>query len=111
MRLGAGREALLDLARGMARQALLDSVAGAVMHKQWNEKIDENSPLTEANRRRASNATGTGAWIVVEAGVRLDQTGPYAVGTPWHDIQRGFYPIAVTNPIFINVTGLDYKHP
>jgi len=55
--------------------------------------------------------TGTGAWIVVEAGVPLTQTGPYAVGTPWHDIMRGIYPIAVTNPIFVDVTGSGYTHP
>jgi len=56
-------------------------------------------------------ATGTGAWVVVEAGVRLTQTGPYAVGTPWNFIQRGIYPIAVTNPIFVDVTGNGYTHP
>ena len=56
-------------------------------------------------------ATGTGAWIVVEAGVRLGQTGPYAVGQPWNFIMRGIYPIAVTNPIFIDVAGTGYKHP
>ena len=55
--------------------------------------------------------TGTGAWLVVEAGVPLTQTGPYAVGTPWHDLMRGIYPIAVTNPIFIDVTGHGYTHP
>lgn len=55
--------------------------------------------------------TGTGAWIVVEAGVALDQTGPYKAGTPWYEIMRGIYPIAVTNPIFIDVTGTGYTHP
>ncbi|WP_243335355.1 CehA/McbA family metallohydrolase domain-containing protein [Mesoterricola sediminis] len=55
--------------------------------------------------------TGTGAWIVVEAGVPLGQTGPYAAGTPWNWIMRGIYPIAVTNPIFIDVTGSGYTHP
>ncbi|WP_316415140.1 CehA/McbA family metallohydrolase domain-containing protein [Mesoterricola silvestris] len=55
--------------------------------------------------------TGTGAWIVVEAGVPLDQTGPYRAGTPWYEIMRGIYPIAVTNPIFIDVTGTGYTHP
>ena len=55
--------------------------------------------------------TGTGAWIVVEAGVSLDQVGPYRVGTPWYEIMRGIYPIAVTNPIFIDVTGHGYTHP
>ncbi|HLO65985.1 MAG TPA: hypothetical protein VK188_03130 [Holophaga sp.] len=55
--------------------------------------------------------SGTGAWIVVEAGVPLTQTGPYAAGTPWAWIMRGIYPIAVTNPIFIDVTGHGYTHP
>ncbi len=55
--------------------------------------------------------SGTGAWIVVEAGVALDQAGPYHAGTPWYEIMRGIYPIAVTNPIFIDVTGTGYTHP
>ena len=54
---------------------------------------------------------GSGAWIVVEAGVPLAQTGPFAQGTPWSYIMRGIYPIAVANPIFIDVTGHGYTHP
>jgi hypothetical protein len=52
-----------------------------------------------------------GAWIVVEAGVRLDTTGPYQPGTPWNLIMMGMYPIAITNPIFVDVTGAGYTAP
>jgi hypothetical protein len=67
--------------------------------------------MSTATFQVAMPTTGTGAWIVVEAGVRLSQTGPYAVGQPWNFIMRGIYPIAVTNPIFIDVAGTGYKHP
>jgi hypothetical protein len=64
---------------------------------------------------------GKDAWIVVEAGVPLtiNTAVPYVPtaasvparpnGTPWSAIMRGIYPIAVTNPIFVNVTGGSYK--
>jgi len=54
---------------------------------------------------------GTDGWVVVEAGVPLATTGIYAAGTPWNTTMRGIYPIAVTNPIFVNVTGGSYKPP
>jgi hypothetical protein len=42
----------------------------------------------------------------------IDTTALYApLGTPWSSIMRGIYPIAVTNPIFVNVTGGSYKPP
>ncbi|MBI4914132.1 MAG: hypothetical protein HY823_15495 [Acidobacteria bacterium] len=50
-------------------------------------------------------------WIVVEAGVPLTATGPYLPGSPWNKIQRGIYPIAVTNPIFVDVNGGGYTPP
>jgi len=56
-------------------------------------------------------ASGKDAWIVVEAGVPLATTGVYAGGTPWNRIMRGIYPIAVTNPIFVDVTGSGYTAP
>ena len=56
-------------------------------------------------------ANAKGAWIVVEAGVPLSTAGAYAVGTPWNKIMRGIYPIAVTNPIFVDVTGNGYTSP
>jgi hypothetical protein len=74
----------------------------------FTQPTDETQPWT---RTVAVPLTGNGAWIVVEAGVKETQTGPYAVGTPWHDVMRGIYPIAVTNPIFVDVTGTGYKHP
>lgn len=73
---------------------------------------DASNPLHfTATLPVALPTSGTGAWIVVEAGVSLTQTGPYAAGTPWAWIMRGIYPIAVTNPIFIDVTGHGYTHP
>ena len=51
------------------------------------------------------------AWIVVEAGVRLSQTGPYQPGSPWAKVQKGMYPIAITNPIFVDVNGGGYVPP
>jgi hypothetical protein len=56
--------------------------------------------------------TGTDAWIVVEAGVPLATTGAYLPTSRWNRIMRGIYPVAVTNPIFVNVTGtLPYTPP
>lgn len=54
---------------------------------------------------------GKDCWIVVEAGVPLATTGVYRAGTPWNQIQKGIYPIAVTNPIFVDVTGGGYTPP
>ena len=54
---------------------------------------------------------GKDAWVVVEAGAPLTTTGAYAPGTPWAKIMKGIYPIAVTNPIFVGVTGGGYTPP
>ena len=54
---------------------------------------------------------GKDAWVVVEAGVSRAQTGAYAVGTPWNKIMKGIYPIAITNPIFVDVNGGGYTPP
>jgi hypothetical protein len=64
-------------------------------------------------------ASGKDAWLVVEAGVSRTQTGPYQGetapgrndGSPWNKIMRGIYPIAVTNPIFVDVNGSGYTPP
>jgi len=29
----------------------------------------------------------------------------------WNAVMRGIFPVAVTNPIFVNVTGGSYKPP
>ena len=55
--------------------------------------------------------SGKDAWLVVEAGVARNQTGPYQVGTPWTKIMKGIYPIAVTNPIFVDANGGGYTPP
>ncbi len=54
---------------------------------------------------------GKDAWVVVEAGVARSTTGVYRAGTPWNKIMKGLYPIAVTNPIFVDVTGGGYTPP
>jgi len=54
---------------------------------------------------------GQDGWIVVEAGVPLNTTGVYVPGKPWNLIMRGIYPIAVTNPIFVDVKGDGYQIP
>ncbi len=54
---------------------------------------------------------GKDAWLVVEAGVTRGQTGPYRAGTPWNKIMKGLYPIAITNPIFVDVNGGGYTPP
>lgn len=55
--------------------------------------------------------SGRDAWLVVEAGVSRSQSGVYRSGTPWNRIMKGIYPIAVTNPIFVDVTGSGYTPP
>ncbi|HEU4951649.1 MAG TPA: hypothetical protein VFT46_06840 [Holophagaceae bacterium] len=54
---------------------------------------------------------GKDGWIVVEAGVPLSTTGAYATGTPWNKVMKGIYPVAVTNPIFVDVDGGGYTAP
>ena len=71
---------------------------------------------TTDSRLRTATATltmptGKDAWIVVEGGVPLTTTGAYAPGTPWAKIMKGIYPIAITNPIFVDVTGGGYTPP
>lgn len=56
----ARESAILALALGMVKQALLDEVVPHVMEKQWLEKRDASQPLGEDNRRRLSNAQGSG---------------------------------------------------
>lgn len=54
---------------------------------------------------------GKDGWVVVKAGVPLSTTGAYAAGTPWNRIMKGIYPVAVTNPIFVDVNGGGYTAP
>lgn len=58
-----------------------------------------------------SMPSGQDAWFVAEAGVARSQSGAYRVGTPWNKIMKGIYPIAVTNPIFVDVNGGGYTPP
>ncbi len=55
--------------------------------------------------------SGKDAWIVVEAGVPLGTSGAYAPASPWAKIYRGIYPVAVTNPIFVDANGGGYVPP
>ncbi|MFN8010099.1 MAG: hypothetical protein U0P81_01720 [Holophagaceae bacterium] len=55
--------------------------------------------------------SGKDAWIVVEAGVPLGTSGAYAPASPWSKIYRGIYPVAVTNPIFVDANGGGYVPP
>jgi len=55
--------------------------------------------------------SGKDAWFVAEAGVARTQAGAYRAGTPWNKIMKGIYPIAVTNPIFVDVNGGGYTPP
>lgn len=55
--------------------------------------------------------SGKDAWVVVEAGVPLATTGAYQAGTPWNKVMKGIYPIAVTNPVFVDVDGGGYTPP
>ena len=59
----------------------------------------------------AANTGGKDGWIVVEAGVPLTTTGAYKAGTPWNKVMKGIYPVAVTNPIFVDVDGGGYTAP
>ncbi len=61
---------------------------------------------------------GKDAWVVVEAGVPLNTSGVYAPAAPldavaatWNKLMKGIYPIAVTNPIFVDTTGGGYTPP
>ncbi|MBS1766789.1 MAG: hypothetical protein JST05_05220 [Acidobacteria bacterium] len=54
---------------------------------------------------------GKDGWVVVEAGVPLSTTGAYQPGTPWNRVMKGIYPVAVTNPIFVDVDGGGYTAP
>jgi hypothetical protein len=82
---------------------------GALIQSSADPRLFSGSfTLTQA---QLQTSAGKDAWVVVEAGVPLTTTGIYAVGTPWNLTMRGIYPIAVTNPIFVNVTGGSYKPP
>jgi len=59
---------------------------------------------------------GKDGWIVVEAGVPLSATSAASAVTAssyaaWNKIMHGIYPVAVTNPIFVDLTGNGYTAP
>ena len=54
---------------------------------------------------------GKDGWVVVEAGVPLATSGAYLPNSPWNKVMKGIYPVAVTNPIFVDVDGGGYTAP
>jgi hypothetical protein len=81
-------------------------------------KTSATDPRLRTTTVTVAMPTGKDAWVVVEAGVSRTQTGPYQAGTPgkndgtpWNKIMRGIYPIAITNPIFVDVNGGGYTPP
>lgn len=73
--------------------------------------LSRNDSRTRTGSVQVNLPAGKDAWIVVEAGVALNTTGAYAAGTPWAKVAKGIYPIAVTNPIFVDVNGGGYLAP
>ncbi|BDU69136.1 hypothetical protein GETHOR_12370 [Geothrix oryzae] len=75
------------------------------------------TPSTTDFRLRTATVSGLAmpagkdAWVVVEAGVPLATSGAYRAGTPWNRIMRGIYPVAVSNPVFVDVNGGGYTPP
>ena len=67
--------------------------------------------LRTATLANVAMPAGKDAWVVVEAGVPLATTGAYRAGTPWNRIMKGIYPIAVTNPVFVDANGGGYTPP
>jgi len=56
--------------------------------------------------------TGKDAWLVAEAGAPLNTSGthhPEAVA--WNVLMKGIYPVAVANPIFLDLDGRGYVPP
>jgi hypothetical protein len=50
------------------------------------------------------------AWLVVEAGAPLETSGPYrpifaAEADGWNAMMKGIYPVAVANPVFLDLDG------
>jgi hypothetical protein len=54
---------------------------------------------------------GKDAWLVVEAGAPLGTTGAYKPEKSWSIVMKGIYPVAITNPIFLVLSGGEYTPP
>jgi len=54
---------------------------------------------------------GADGWLVVEAGAPLDASGAYRPRSPWNAVMKGIYPVAITNPIFLDLNGGGYTPP
>ncbi len=101
----------------------VDEIRVIVNGSLVDETISPSALTPSGTDRRLSTGTfplttaraGKDAWVVVEAGVPL--AGPtitpanQALWATWNAIMRSIYPIAVTNPIFVDVTGNGYTTP
>jgi hypothetical protein len=55
---------------------------------------------------------GGDAWLVAEAGAPLDASAPYRPEEEgWNAMMKGIYPVAVANPIFLDLDGGGYEPP
>ncbi len=79
--------------------------------RKWT--LIDPSNLNAAYRTLGLSARtgGKDAFVIVEAGVPDGTSGAYAAGTPWARMMKGIYPIAITNPIFVDVNGSGYAPP
>lgn len=72
----------------------------------WTQDSTDTRKWTKTFTAVSMPKTGYN-WVVVEAGVPLDSTEAAASAatstyTSWNKIMHGIYPVAVTNPIFVN---------
>lgn len=88
-------------------------VVNGTVVRTLSPTTDLSASTTDTRLRTGSVALTVSAdsWIVVEAGVPLNTTGAYRAGSSWARIMKGTYPIAVTNPIFVDVAGNGYTPP
>ena len=94
----------------------VDEVRAVVNGVVQTIPLSSFTPSAQDSRLRTATVNlslpaGKDAWVVVEAGVPLTTTGAYAPGTPWAEVMKGIYPVAVTNPIFVDVAGDGYTPP
>lgn len=72
---------------------------------------DATDPRKRSGTVTLDLPTTKDAWVVVEAGVPLATRGAYRPGSPWHQVMSGIYPVAVANPVFVDVNGGGYTAP
>lgn len=77
------------------------------------KSLDPKDPAYDRRLRKGTFQLNiaTDAFVVVEAGAKWASTMPYAEGTPWHALMKGIVPMAIANPIFVDVDGKGYQVP